>query len=121
MKYLLMIYHNEDAFNALSQAEVQAMYGEFAKLRAQLESRGAFLGHGRLQPTKTATTVRTREGKDLVTDGPFAETHEALGGYILLDVNSADEAIAVAKQIPIVRLGTIEVRALMETPVAASA
>jgi hypothetical protein len=65
--------------------------------------------------------VRIREGKELVTDGPFAETHEALGGYILLEVNNADEAIAVAKQIPLTRTGTIEVRALVERPAAANA
>jgi len=114
MKYLLMIYHDERRWKELSEAEIQQMYGEFGRLREQLQANGSFLGGAQLQPTNTARSVRIRDGKELVTDGPFAETHEQLGGYLLIDVNNADQAIAIAKQIPLSRTGTIEVRALVE-------
>ncbi len=114
MKYLLLIYHDEGAFNALTDAERQQMYGGYQKLRERLISRGKFVEGSQLQATSTAASVRVRDGKDLVTDGPFAETHEQLGGYFLIDVDNVDEALAVAKQIPSARTGAVEVRPLVE-------
>ena len=114
MKYLLLIYQEEGAWNALPESEREQMYREYRKLREGLISRGKFVDGSQLQATTTAASVRLRDGKDLVTDGPFAETHEQLGGYFLIDVNNVDEAIGVAKQIPSARMGTVEVRPLVE-------
>ncbi len=114
MKYMLLIYHEENAWNALKESERQQMYGEYRKLREQLKSTGQWIDGSQLEPTSTATSIRVRDGKELVTDGPFAETHEQLGGYFLIEARNLDEAIAVAKQIPSSRLGTIEVRPLVE-------
>jgi hypothetical protein len=121
MKYLLLIYHNEQRWNEISEAERQVMYGEYRTLREQLISQGKYLGGSQLQPTGTAASVRVRDGKDLVTDGPFAETHEQLGGYFLVDVNSREQAVAIAAQIPSARMGAVEVRALVEGAVEANA
>jgi len=113
MKYLLLIYHDETTFASLSEPERQQMYVEYRKLREPLISRGQFIDGSQLQATATAASVRVRDGKDLVIDGPFAETHEQLAGYFMIDVNNVDEAVAVAKQIPSVRTGTVEVRPLV--------
>jgi hypothetical protein len=115
MKYLLLIYHNEQSWNEISEAERQAMYGEYRKLREELVSQGKYVDGSQLQATTTAASVRVRDGKELVTDGPFAETHEQLGGYFLVEAGSRDEAVGIAKQIPSARMGTIEVRALVES------
>ncbi len=116
MKYLLLIYHEEERWNEIGEPARQRMYGEYRKLREQLQEGGQFLGGSQLQPTTAATSVRLREGKELVTDGPFAETHEQLGGYFLIDVTTLDEAIAVAKRIPSARMGTVEIRPIVEGP-----
>jgi hypothetical protein len=121
MKYLLLIYLNEKRWSEIGEGEQQQIYAEFGKLREQLTSDGRYLGGSQLQPTETAASVRLRDGKELVTDGPFAETHEQLGGYFLVDVSDLAEAVAVAKQIPIARTGTIEVRALVEHAAQANA
>jgi hypothetical protein len=121
MKYLLLIYLNEQRWREIGDGEHQQIYAEFGKLRAQLTAEGRYLGGSQLEPTNTAANVRVRDGKGLVTDGPFAETHEQLGGYFLIDVSNRAEAIAVAKQIPIARTGTIEVRALVEHAAQANA
>jgi hypothetical protein len=121
MKYLLLIYHDEGAFNALTEAERQQMYGGYRKLRERLISRGKFVDGSQLQATATAASVRVRDGNNLVTDGPFAETHEQLGGYFLIDVESVDDAVAVAKQIPSAGTGTVEVRPLVERAAEANA
>jgi hypothetical protein len=121
MKYLLMIYHNEERWNETSEAERQQIYGEFGKLREQLNSNGQYLGGSQLQPTHTAASVRIRDGRAMVTDGPFAETHEVLGGYLLIDVKNSEEAIAVAKRIPLARSGTVEVRPLVQRAAEANA
>ena len=120
MKYLLMIYHNESAFEALSESERQRMYGDYRKLREQLIARGQYVGGSQLQPSTTAKTMRLNGGKELVTDGPFAETHEQLGGFLMVDVNNLDEALAIAKQIPSLPMGAMEVRALVDGPVETS-
>jgi hypothetical protein len=121
MKYMLLIYHDEQSWNAVSEAERQQIYLEFRQLRGELQSRGQFVTGSQLQPVTTATTVRVRDGKELVTDGPFAETHEQLGGYFLIEADNLDEATSIAARIPSARTGTIEVRPLVETAVEAKA
>ena len=121
MKYLLLIHHGETAWNALTESERQQMHGEFRTLREDLISRGQYVDGSQLQPTARAVRIRVRDGKDLVTDGPFAETHEQLGGYLLIDVDTVEDAIAIGKRIPIVRTGTVEVRPLVERAAEANA
>ena len=113
MKYLLLIYDNEQEWGALGEAGQQAIYGEYRKLREELHAKGQFLSGSQLAPTSTATSVRVREDKQLVTDGPFAETHEQLGGYFLIEARDLDEAIGIAGRVPSARMGTIEVRPLV--------
>ncbi len=121
MKYMLLIYHDEPSWDAISENERQQVYLEYRKLREELVSRGQFVTGSQLQPISTATTVRVRDGKELVTDGPFAETHEQLGGYFLVEAANLDEATAIAARIPSARTGTIEVRPLVETAAPATA
>jgi len=121
MKYMLLIYHDEKRWNEIAEPDRQQIYGEFRQLREQLLSRGQFLNGSQLQPTSTATSVRVRDDKQLVTDGPFAETHEQLGGYFMIEAKNLDEATAIAARIPSARTGTIEVRALVETQAEATA
>lgn len=109
MKYLLLVYENEQALN---QTEREQCYRESMQLVQQLG--GQCLDTAPLQPTSTATSVRVREGKRYVTDGPFAETREQLGGFYLVDAGNLDEALAIAARIPGARRGTIEVRPLVE-------
>jgi hypothetical protein len=121
MKYLLLIYENEQSWDALTESERQQIYGEYRKLREQLLSTGQFVTGSQLAPISTATSVRMRDGKELVTDGPFAETHEQLGGYFLIEAQNLDEATSIAARIPSANTGTIEVRPLVETAAPASA
>ena len=113
MKYMLMIYFEEKAVNAIDREEC---YAESTELARELHAKGQFLGANPLEPVSTATSVRVREGKRLITDGPFAETREYLGGYYLVDVDNLDEAISIAARIPGARYGTIEVRPVIEIP-----
>jgi len=121
MKYILLIYHNEHQWNELSESERQEMYAEYRTLREQLISRKQWVDGSQLQHTDTANSVQIRDDKEIVIDGPFAETHEQLGGFFLIDVNDINEAIAVAKRIPSARKGTVEVRPLVETVAQANA
>ena len=121
MKYMLLIYHDEPSWDAHTEAERQQIYLEYRKLRGELEARGQFVTGSQLQPITTATSVRVRDGKELVTDGPFAETHEQLGGYFLIEARDLDEATCIAARIPSARTGTIEVRPLVETAAPATA
>jgi hypothetical protein len=111
MKYMLLIYGDE---TALSEPEREACYVESTQLAQQIKSNGQYLGANPLYPTATATSVRVREGKRLVTDGPFAETREQLGGYFLIDARDLDEAIGIAARIPMARKGTVEIRPVIE-------
>jgi hypothetical protein len=111
MKYMLLIYGEE---NALDQTEREQCYQESAQLAHQLNAVGQFLATAPLQLTATATSVRVREGKRYVTDGPFAETREQLGGYFLINADDIDEAITIAARIPGARRGTVEIRPLVE-------
>jgi len=111
MKYMLLIYMEE---NAINEEEREHCYVESNQLARNLQAKGQFLGANPLQPTSTATTVRVREGKRLVTDGPFAETREYLGGYFLVNAPNLDEAIAIAGRVPAARFGTVEIRPVIE-------
>ncbi len=115
MKYLLLVYLDE-TWEKRSLAERREVYWGQVKASEELAERGQYLGGNPLHPTSTATSVRVREGKRLLTDGPFAETREHLGGYMLIDVENLDEAIAFAARGPLARVGTIEVRPVREGP-----
>jgi hypothetical protein len=111
MKYMLLVYLNEEAMNEEERAHC---YVESAQLAQDLNSTGQYLDASPLHPVATATSVQMRDGKRLVTDGPFAETREQLGGYYLIEAGNLDEAIRVAEKIPPARFGTIEIRPVME-------
>jgi hypothetical protein len=111
MKYMMLVYLDEQA---LSETEREHCYVESAQLTQQLNSTGQYLDASPLHPIATATSVRVRDGKRFVTDGPFAETREQLGGYYLIEANDLDEAIRIAERIPPARFGTIEIRPVME-------
>lgn len=113
MKYMLLVYLNEQALN---ETEREHCYVESAQLAQDLSSRGQYLSAGPLHPVSTATSVRLRDGKRVVTDGPFAETREQLGGYYLINARDLDEAIGIAERIPVARVGTIEIRPVLEIP-----
>ena len=111
MKYMLLIYMEEDALN---QAERAHCYVESTQLAHDLKAAGQFVSTAPLQPVSTATTVQVRDGKRLVTDGPFAETREQLGGYFMVEAKDLDEAIGIAGRIPGARVGTVEIRPVIE-------
>ncbi len=111
MKYMLLIYAAEQAW---TETEREQCYGESTELAHELKSKGQFLATSPLQPVSTATSVRVRDGKRLVIDGPFAETKEQLGGFFLVDAKDLDEALEIAVRIPAARKGTIEIRPVVE-------
>jgi hypothetical protein len=111
VKYMLLIYADEQVW---TEAERQLCYGESTDLAHQLKANGQYLAASPLQPVATATSVRVREGKRTVTDGPFAETREQLGGFFMIEAKDLDAAIAVAGKIPAARKGTIEIRPVVE-------
>lgn len=113
MKYMLLIYSDE---NAWTDSEREHCFAESTELTHDLAAKGQYLGASPLQPVATATSVQVREGKQLVTDGPFAETREQLGGYFLVEAKDLNEAIAIAARIPGARKGTVEVRPVLELP-----
>lgn len=113
MKYMLLVYLDE---KALSDEEREHCYVESAQLTQSLNSKGQYVIASPLHSVATATSVRLREGKRLVTDGPFAETREQLGGFYMVEVEDLDEAIRVAERIPVARVGTIEIRPVQEIP-----
>lgn len=111
MKYMLLIYTDEKAW---TNEEREHCYAESTELTRELHTRGQFCGASPLHPVATATSVRVREGKQLVTDGPFAETREQLGGYFLIEAKDLNEAISIAVRVPGARKGTVEVRPMLE-------
>src|SRR5262249_59615279 len=113
MKYMLLVYMDE---SVMTDAERQDCYVESAQLTQELHSNRQYVAAVPLHPVATATSVRVREGKPLVTDGPFAETREQLGGYFVVDARDLDDAIAIAARIPAARFGTVEIRPIMEIP-----
>ncbi|HET6880867.1 MAG TPA: YciI family protein [Pirellulales bacterium] len=113
MKYMLLVYVGEQA---LTDAQRQDCYEKSARLARELHESGKFVDASPLHPVATATSVRVREGRRLVTDGPFAETREQLGGFYLVNAKDLDEAISIAERIPVATVGTIEIRPIMEIP-----
>ena len=114
MKYLCLIYNEEKSFAALAPAAVDTMMGEYNEFTADIRSRGIFEAGEALVPTSSATTVRVKNGETVTTDGPFAETKEALGGFYLVNAKDLDEAIELAARIPAARHGSIEVRPIFD-------
>jgi hypothetical protein len=113
MQYLLLIYDNEADWNKLTEAEQSAMYQEYGQFSQSIVQSGHHKAGHQLQPISTATTVRVRDKKRVVTDGPFAETKEQLGGFYMIEAKDLDDAIAVAARIPSARVGSIEVRPIV--------
>ena len=111
MKYMLLVYLDEQA---LSDSEREKCYVESAQLARDLSAGGKYLTASPLHPVAMATSVRVRNGKRLVTDGPFAETREQLGGFYLIDARDLDEAMSIAERVPVSKLGTIEIRPVLE-------
>ena len=111
MKYMLLVYSDEQAW---TDSEREHCYKESTALAHELKSKGQYLATAPLQPVSMATSVRVRNGKRLVTDGPFAETSEQLGGYYLVEAKNLDEVIDVAGRIPGARKGTVEIRPVLE-------
>ena len=110
MKYLLLVHHNEEAFGKLNETTRQGMLAESIQLCHQLDDKGQYVHASPLHPTSTAARVQVRDGKRFTTDGPFAETHEQIAGYFLVNANDLEEAIDIAGRIPGARIGTVEVR-----------
>jgi hypothetical protein len=117
---MLLICDDERGWSKLSETEQREIYAEYGRFTQQVNASGHYVAAAQLQPASTATTVRVRDGKRLVTDGPFAETREQLGGYYLIDAADFDEAIAIAARIPSARSGVIEVRPVVEVPMPAT-
>jgi len=111
MKFMLLVYLDEQA---MTDDEREHCYAESAQLTQDLNSKGQYLSASPLHPVATATSVRVREGRRVVTDGPFAETREQLGGFYIVDVKDLSEALEIAERIPPARFGTVEVRPVME-------
>ena len=114
MKYMLLCYDDEKAWERAGQHAQRAAMEVAVGLCHEIDKKGQYLLASPLHPVATATSVRIRNGKRLVTDGPFAETHEQLGGYYLVDVPNLDEAISIAGRIPAARWGTVEIRPVIE-------
>ena len=117
MQYLLLIYGNEAELQRVYATEGEAMMKEFETFTQSIVASGHLRGGERLQRSDTATTVRLKDGKAVMTDGPFAETREQLGGYYVIEAKDLDEATGIAKRIPSVRVGgAIEIRPIAPTP-----
>jgi hypothetical protein len=113
MQYMLLIYLDE---NSLTDTERAQCYEQSAAFARQLHGEGRFIATAPLHPTSTATSIRQRDGQRLVTDGPFAETREQLGGFFIIEADNLDQAIDIAGQIPAGRWGTVEIRPIMQIP-----
>jgi hypothetical protein len=120
MKYMLLIYHEEKAWDALNEQERQKIYADYGTFSGEIVASGHYISGSELHPVATATSVRVRNGKQLTTDGPFAETKEQLGGYYLIEAKDLDEAVSLAARVPSARVGTVEVRPLAEGAEAAT-
>ena len=114
MKYMLLVHHDEETFNRRSEAERTGLLRESVQLANDLHASGKYLSAAPLHPTSETTCLRVRDGKRLVTDGPFAETREQLGGYFLVDAKNREEALEIAARIPGARIGVVEVRQVTE-------
>ena len=116
MKYLCLIYEDENLWQNIPKAEVDKLFAEYAAFKESVKNSGHLLGCNPLQSTRTAITVRVRNGKISTTDGPFAETKEQLGGYFLIEAKDLNDALQVASRIPGARNGCVEVRPIAEDP-----
>ncbi|MBC7789933.1 MAG: YciI family protein [Anaerolineae bacterium] len=114
MRYMLLIYDNEKEWANMSEAESGSLYAEYGTFTESIAASGNLVHGDPLEPTPTATTVRVRNGKTQTTDGPFAETREQLGGFYIVEAKDLDEAIAIAVRIPSARIGSIEIRPVMQ-------
>jgi hypothetical protein len=110
MNYLLLIYSSEAEERAMKEADLNELHQQYVDFTKSIVQAGQFRAGERLKPVTTASTVRVRSGKTAITDGPYAETREQLGGYYLVDAKDLDEAIAIAARIPSARFGSVEVR-----------
>jgi hypothetical protein len=119
MQYMLLIYDDETQWGRMSEEDRGTVMREYFEYTAELRESGAFTNAGQLQPTTTSTTVRIQDGEQVVTDGPFAETKEQLGGFYVVEAETIDEAIEWAAKIPSARFGSIEVRPLVPARVPA--
>jgi hypothetical protein len=113
MKYMLLIYSNESSW---TEAEREACFAESTQVSHELHAEGKYLAAAPLQSVSVATSLRIRDGKRLISDGPFAETHEQLGGYFVVEATDLDDAISIADRLPAARKGTIEIRPILELP-----
>lgn len=116
MKYLCLVYYDEKQVYGMPEQDWHALVGECLAYGDEVRASGHFLGGEALQPVATASTVRVRNGKAAVTDGPFAETKEQLAGFYLMEARDLNEAIQLASRIPPARYGSIEVRPIRELP-----
>lgn len=114
MKYLLLVHHNEEAFNKIPEDKRKEMLAESIRLCHQLHDKGQYVHASPLQPEATGKIVRVRDGKSAMIDGPFIETKEQLAGYFLVDANDQDEAVKIAERVPGARIGTVEIRPVRE-------
>lgn len=114
MKYLLLVHHNEKALDKIPEETRKEMQAESIQLCHQLDAENQYIHASPLQPESTGTVVRVRDGKSMVTDGPFMETKEQLAGYFLVDAKDRAEAVSIAKRVPGARIGTVEIRPVRE-------
>jgi len=114
MKFMLIVHHDEETFEKIEKEKRQQMLAESVELTHQLHATGQYVHASPLHPAATAVMVRVREGKPLVTDGPFIETREQIAGYFLVTARNLNEAIGIASKVPGARIGTVEVRPLIE-------
>ena len=114
MKFLLIVHHDEEAFEKIEKEKRQQLLAESIALTHELHANGQYVSASPLHPAATSVIVRVREGKPFVTDGPFIETREQIAGYVLVDVKDLKDAIGIATRVPGARIGTVEVRPLIE-------
>jgi hypothetical protein len=114
MKYMLLVHHDEQVLNDIGEDELDRLRAESVQLANEIHSDGRYVDAAPLHPAATATCVSVRNGKKLITDGPFAETREQLGGYFLIEAGDLDQALAIAARVPGARIGTVEVRPVMK-------
>jgi hypothetical protein len=116
MRYMLLIYSPESYWKSISEQERGKIYQEYLDFTDSIRKSGHHVAGDPLEATSAATTVRVRDGKAVSTDGPFAETREQLGGYYIIQANNLDEATEIAKRVPSARIGSIEVRPILDMP-----
>ena len=114
MKYMLLVYDDEVVFDKIAKEEQQEILAESVRLTYELHANTQYLSASPLEPAASAAVVRVRQGKPFVTDGPFVETREQIAGYFLIHAKDRDEAIGIAARVPCARIGTVEVRPLIE-------